>query len=106
LVNNLDLTLTAPDGKTVYRGNNFNGQFSSTGKQTDKINNVEAITIQNPPPGKWTVKIQAANVPLGPQPYSLVVRGLLDCSSSANRIADGTNNTVSNCHVNAGRNIR
>jgi Subtilase family len=106
LVNNLDLTITAPDGKTVYRGNNFNGQFSTTTNKTDKINNVEAITVQNPTAGKWTVKINAANVPLGPQPYSLVVRGMLDCTSSANGISGSTNSIVSNCHTNANRNIR
>jgi subtilisin family serine protease len=106
LVNNLDLIVTAPDGKTIYRGNNFNGQFSNTTNKTDKINNVEGVTVQKPATGKWTVKIQAANIPLGPQPYSLAVRGMLDCKSAANFISGGANNTVSNCHTNAHRNIR
>jgi subtilisin family serine protease len=68
LVNDLDLTLTGPDG-TVYRGN---GAASA-----DRTNNVEGVVVNAPAPGAYTVRVSAFNVPLGPQRYALVVAGPL-----------------------------
>jgi len=68
LVNDLDLTVTGPDG-TVYRGN---GAASA-----DRTNNVEGVVVNAPAPGAYTVRVSAFNVPLGPQRYALVVAGPL-----------------------------
>lgn len=56
LVNDLDLTVTAPDGK-VYHGNDFGGQ----GKR-DSLNNTEQVRIDRPQPGKYVVKVRGAAI--------------------------------------------
>ncbi|MCK4758249.1 MAG: right-handed parallel beta-helix repeat-containing protein [Thermoplasmata archaeon] len=64
LVNDLDLKVTAPDGK-VYYGNQFTNGWSDYSKtKKDYINNVESIYI-NPTEvmlGTYTVEIIAANI--------------------------------------------
>ena len=74
LVNDLHLVVTAPGG-TVYRGNHLNNGWSTSGGSADGVNNVESVYIQNPAPGEWTVRVEGANVPHGPQPFALVVTG-------------------------------
>lgn len=56
LVNDLNLTVVAPDGKT-YMGNDFAGEG-----QPDRRNNLEKVYIKNPAPGKYTIKVKAATV--------------------------------------------
>lgn len=75
LVNNLNLTVTAPDGTTVYRGNAFSGGWSVAGGSADSVNNVENVYIQSAGTGTYTVQVTGANVPNGPQPFALAVRG-------------------------------
>lgn len=73
LVNNLDLLVTAPDGKTYY-GNDF------LGRAPDEVNNVEQVYIKSPPPGEYIIEVRAVSVKAsaGPggsaprQDYSLV----------------------------------
>lgn len=74
LVNDLDLTVTAPGG-TVYRGNVFGGGWSQTGGSADRVNNVENVYVQSAGAGTWTVRVSGYNVPNGPQPFALVVDG-------------------------------
>ncbi len=74
LVNNLNLTVTAPNG-TIYRGNVFSGGWSTTGGSADGVNNVENVYVQSAGTGTWTIKVDGANVPNGPQPFALVVDG-------------------------------
>lgn len=74
LVNDLDLTVTAPDG-AVYLGNVFSGGWSVTGGSADRRNNVENVYIQSAAAGTWTVTVKGYNVPNGPQPFALVVDG-------------------------------
>jgi len=74
LVNNLNLVVTAPGG-AVYRGNVFSGGWSATGGSADTINNVENVYVQSAAAGTWTVSVQGANVPNGPQPFAVVVAG-------------------------------
>ncbi len=82
LVNDLDLEVTAPDGR-VYRGNNFapfaQGQ-SLAGGTFDATNVEEAVILRNAMAGDWTVRIIGSNVPVGPQPFALVATGNLDPS--------------------------
>ncbi len=74
LVNNLNLTVTGP-GAVTYRGNVFSGGWSATGGSSDTVNNVENVYVQSAAAGTWTVQVNGANVPNGPQPFALVVDG-------------------------------
>jgi serine protease AprX len=74
LVNDIDLTVTSPTG-TVYRGNVFSGGWSTTGGAADRLNNVENVYLQSAAAGTWTVTVTGFNVPMGPQPFALVVDG-------------------------------
>ncbi len=70
LVNNLDLEVVDPNG-TVYRGNVFSNGWSTTGGTADNLNTVEAVRIQNPTPGTWTIRVKGTNVPTpASTPYS------------------------------------
>jgi len=75
LVNDLDLTVTAPGG-AVYRGNVFSGGWSQTGGSFDRRNNVENVYVQSAANGAWTVQVSGFNVPQSSQPFALVVDGV------------------------------
>jgi len=68
LVNDLDLVLIDPDG-VQYHPNGLNAP--------DRLNNLEGIDVPDPAPGRWTLEVSAHNVPQGPQPYALYLRGPL-----------------------------
>ena len=72
LVNDLDLTVTAPDG-TIYKGNVFSGGWSAVGGSFDRLNNVENVYVFSAAAGTWTIDVTGYNVPSGPQPFALVV---------------------------------
>lgn len=74
LVNNLNLLVIAPDS-AKYKGNVFGNGWSRRRGAADAVNNVENVFIQNAQPGVWTVRVIGANVPFGPQPFALVVKG-------------------------------
>ena len=83
LVNDLDLTVTAPDGVTTYHGNVFAGGWSQVGGDADRTNNLENVYVASASAGAWTVEVAGYNVPEGPQPFALVVRGSLGGSAIA-----------------------
>lgn len=59
-VNNLDLSVTT--GGNTYLGNNFSGQYSTTGGSADSVNNYEAVFLS---PGTATdinIEIMATNI--------------------------------------------
>ncbi len=66
LVNDLDLLLIGPDASNHYP----NGFVTA-----DRTNNVEGIDAALASPGVVTVRITAYNVPNGPQPFALIIRG-------------------------------
>lgn len=70
LVNNLNLVVTSPEG-TVRVGNQADGAAATF----DAANNVEVVHIAQPVAGTWTIDVVGSNVPRGPQPYALVVKG-------------------------------
>jgi len=91
--NNLDLTVTAPGGATVYRGNVFTGGVSSTGGAFDTKNNVEMVLVNSPGVGEWTITITAQAVQAGaPQGYSLAATG--DISLDTGCPADLTSGAI------------
>jgi len=68
LVNDLDLLLLDPAG-TPYHPNGLDGP--------DSLNNVEGIDVAAAATGRWTLAVSAPNVPEGPQPYGLYLRGAI-----------------------------
>ncbi|HEX8682241.1 MAG TPA: S8 family serine peptidase [Ardenticatenaceae bacterium] len=89
LVNDLDLTVTAPNG-TVYRGNVFAGGWTQTGGTADRVNNVENVFVQSAGTGTWTVRVSGYNVPSGPQPFALVVDGASGVSTEPTPVPTNT----------------
>ncbi|MGN6555958.1 MAG: S8 family serine peptidase, partial [Verrucomicrobiota bacterium] len=62
LVNDLDLEVTAPDGR-VYRGNQFEaGESIPNAVLPDTINNVEAVHLRAPLPGEYVIRVRATRV--------------------------------------------
>lgn len=79
LVNDLDLIVTAPDGKQFF-GNNFDANgLSVEGIKTDAINNVEMVVRDQNLEGLWTITVScaAANGATKMQGYALVVTAAL-----------------------------
>ena len=68
LVNDLDLLLLDPDGAPHHP----NGLG-----RADRLNNVEGIDVADAATGRWTLVVSAPNVPQGPQPYALYLRGAI-----------------------------
>ena len=68
LVNDLDLSLVDPDGNVLHP----NGRSAP-----DDRNNVEGIDDPSPTPGLWTAVVSGRNVPEGPQPFALYLRGAI-----------------------------
>ncbi|MCK5038051.1 MAG: fibronectin type III domain-containing protein, partial [Thermoplasmata archaeon] len=77
LVNDLDLTLTAPGG-AEYKGNVLSGGDSIVGGTYDVLNNVECTYLNNPATGIYTIRIDATNIAIGPQNFALVATGNFD----------------------------
>lgn len=66
VVNDLDLTVTSPDGTQVFLGNVFGaGAQSMTGGTPDSVNNVEMVVVNQPAPGDWTITVSATAVNVG-----------------------------------------
>ncbi|MFD2371461.1 S8 family serine peptidase [Brevibacillus sp. GCM10020057] len=72
LVNDLNLTVTTPDGKRLNGNDFFEAPYDD---QVDNLNNVEQIWIEKPPKGVYTVTVQGYNIPKGPQPYAIATTG-------------------------------
>ncbi len=73
LVNNLNLTVSK--GANVYKGNVYASGQSAQGGSYDVLNVEEAVHINYPLKGVWTVRVDAPTVPMGPQPFGLVITG-------------------------------
>jgi PKD repeat protein len=82
LVNNLDLTLTAPDGTTyqpwVLDSRPTAAQLNALAvRGRDTLNNAEQVTLDVPAAGTYTLTVRGAAVPQGTQKY-FVLHTLLD----------------------------
>ena len=77
IVNDLDLEVQAPGGYT-YKGNVYSGGQSQTGGSYDRLNTVECVHLYDAPAGNYLIRVSAYDVPVGPQPYAVVITGGLD----------------------------
>ncbi len=59
-VNNLDLELESAQG--LWRGNQFDGQWSMTGGSPDPANNIEVIALPPGTPQALTINVRAFNI--------------------------------------------
>jgi hypothetical protein len=73
LVNDLDLTLTGPGAAAPIWGNHQNGSPTTPGTP-DRTNTVEVVDVSGLAAGTWELAVTGANIPQGPQPYTLVIR--------------------------------
>jgi hypothetical protein len=72
LVNNLDLTVTAPDATIHYPlilnpAMNHVNDIAVEG--IDNLNNIEQVVINNPPAGNFTLTVKGTSIPTGTQNY-------------------------------------
>ena len=70
LINNLNLIVTSPTGKT-YVGNQRVGGTAVL----DTKNNVEVVQENSAAAGTWTVRVVGSSVPKGPQDFAVVALG-------------------------------
>src|SRR6266496_1402970 len=70
LVNNVNLLLTAPDGRKVTALGSAGGTLA-----LDSKNNVEVVQVDAPRAGTWRIDVLGSNVPQGPQDFALVILG-------------------------------
>lgn len=68
LVNDLDLIVTAPDGKTYY-GNHFLG-----GSTPDRTNNIEQVYLPSPVLGDYTIRVYGQSVQGEIQPGMVAIQ--------------------------------
>ncbi len=80
LINDLDLSVIAPDGR-VYPGNAFQNGASipegTDGAEADRLNTVEAVILLAPVEGIYTIRVRGAEVPMPAQGFALVATGHL-----------------------------
>ncbi len=71
LVNNLDLTVTAPD--TLHHPLVLDPSYGNVANVAiegiDSRNNIEQVVINDPPAGNFTVTVSGTSVPQGPQDF-------------------------------------
>jgi len=74
LVNNLDLTVTAP-GSVLHHPLILNPNPANVNdvaaEGVDTLNNIEEVVINNPAGGAFTINVAGASVPQGPQNYAI-----------------------------------
>ncbi|HLX60841.1 MAG TPA: S8 family serine peptidase [Planctomycetota bacterium] len=72
LVNDLDLTLTDPNGVTYYPFSldPANPSANATASGPNRVDPIEQIAVNNPVAGTWTATINAFSVPSGSQAYA------------------------------------
>lgn len=79
LINDLDLELVSPSG-TVYRGNAFTDGASAPGGTADRVNNLEAVRIEDPEVGLWTMRVAPFAIPAPSQDFAAVATGRFPAS--------------------------
>jgi hypothetical protein len=87
-INELKLEVIDPGGtvwfQTLDDATGAPVQTSNPAATHDAVNVEERILFNSPAPGRWVVRVKGLDVPMGPQPFALVVRGALtDCPAPA-----------------------
>lgn len=87
-VNELKLVVTDPNGnewfQTLDGATGTPVQTMNVSDPHDTLNVEERLVFDTPMAGRWNVRVEAVDVPWGPQPFALVVTGdLADCSAPA-----------------------
>jgi hypothetical protein len=87
-VNELKLEVIDPDGNVWFQTlDSVTGMPTPTmnlADPPDDLNTEERIIFANATAGRWVVRVLGVDVPWGPQPFALVVRGALtDCAPPA-----------------------
>ena len=74
LVNDLDLVVTGPDGRTYYPWNldPYVPEAAAKRVQADHTNNVEQVAVEHPAQGTWLITVWGTSVPQYHQIYSLL----------------------------------
>jgi len=85
-VNELRLEVVDPSGavwfQTLDATTGAPVQTADPADPHDGINVEERIVFEAPSAGRWIVRVVGVDVPMGPQPFALVVRGALtDCAA-------------------------
>lgn len=98
ITNDLNLVVIAPDG-TIYLGNDLtctSGDYESkTGGSSDTVNVEEQVIIKKPVAGNYLVKVIGANIPVGPQPFALVMTGVTSVTSDGQiTLTNSVNGTI------------
>jgi hypothetical protein len=76
IVNDLNVTLTAPGGATYYRGNQYSGGQSIANPTTwDDRNVEECFRVNNPATGTWRLTVAGQNVPSGRMRFAYAITG-------------------------------
>ena len=87
-VNDLDLTVTAPDA-TTFRGNAFAAGQSTPGGAPDNLNNVEQVVVNAPQTGTWTIRVGGAAVNVGAPGQGFAVVATARVSAPAIQVPGG-----------------
>jgi len=87
-VNELKLEVIDPAGTVWFQTldpiTGAPAQTSDPSDAHDGLNVEERIGFDAPQPGRWIIRVRGLDVPMGPQPFALVVRGALtDCAAPA-----------------------
>ena len=93
VVNNLDLTVVAPDS-TTFRGNVFAGGQSTAGGVGDTLNNVEQVLVSNPGVGTWMVRVGGTAVNVGAPGQGFAVVATARVSAPAIQVPGGLSFTA------------
>ncbi len=68
VVNDLDLEVVEISTGSIYRGNVFSGNWSTTGGSADRYNVVENVYIQSPVAGVYTIRVKGFQVSQDQEP--------------------------------------
>jgi hypothetical protein len=83
IVNNLNLQANDPSSNIYspwvlnHTANAYNLDLPAT-RGVDNINTIEQVTVDDPAAGVWSISVNGANVPSGPQTYYLTWEFLMD----------------------------
>jgi hypothetical protein len=83
-VNELKLEAIDPNENTWFQsldsGSGLPAVSADPNDPHDSVNVEERLVFEAPIPGRWVFRVKGVSVPMGPQPFALVVRGALsDC---------------------------